>query len=173
METMVRETLVQKLLAEFHEETTTTRRALERIPADKLAWKPHPKSMSIGQLGRHLAMIPGAFARIVQQDTFDASQGQFTPPQPNNLAEIFAAYDESLRAVEENLPGMTDEQANATWTLMFKDKVLFSRPRIWVLRSVMLNHWYHHRGQLSVYLRLLDVPVPVTYGPTADENPFF
>ena len=173
METIVRETQVQKLLTEFHEETVTTRRALQRIPADKLAWKPHPKSMSIGQLGRHLAMIPGAFARIVQQDSFDVSQGKFIPPQPNSVEEILAAYDESLRAVEENLPSMADEQANATWTLMYKDKVLFARPRTWVLRTLMLNHWYHHRGQLSVYLRLLDVPVNVTYGPTADENPFF
>ena len=160
------------LLSEFREEVATTKRTLERVPKDKLSWKPHPKSMSLGQLAWHVAVVPGNLAKITQPDTFDLAQGNFQPPQPNNVDEILAAYQQSVNDAEQCLQGLTDERARATWQLVKDDKKLVSRPRIEVLRSIMLNHWYHHRGQLSVYLRLLDVPVPIIYGPSADESPF-
>ena len=160
------------MLSEFREEAAVTKRALDRVPADKLAWKPHLKSMSLGQLAIHIATVPGALARIMQAEAFDVSQGNFVPPQPSGIEEIHAAFEQSVREAEEYLQGMTDEKAQASWRLMLKDKEIFNRPRVSVLRSIMLNHWYHHRGQLSVYLRLLDVPVPVIYGRSADESAF-
>ncbi len=162
----------EPMVTEFREEAATTKRVLERIPAQKLAWKPHAKSMTLGQLAWHIAKVPGDLARITQTDSFDVSQGSFVPPQPKSLDEILAAFEESVRDAEKCLKEMPDEKAHANWRLMHKDRELMNVPRIGILRSIMLNHWYHHRGQLSVYLRLLDVPVPVIYGPSADENPF-
>jgi len=165
-------TMTGPMLSEFREEAAVTKRVLDRVPADKLAWKPHLKSMSLGQLAIHIATVPGALARITQAEAFDVSQGNFVPPQPGGIEEIHAVFEQSVRQAEQYLQGMTDEKAQASWRLMLKDKEIFSRPRVSVLRSIMLNHWYHHRGQLSVYLRLLDVPVPVIYGRSADESPF-
>jgi uncharacterized damage-inducible protein DinB len=165
-------TLVEPMLNEFREEAATTKRVLERVPADKLSWKPHAKSMSLGQLAWHVATVPGGLARIAQQDSFDVSQANFEPPCPKSVEEILDAHEQSVRDAETFLKGVTDQQAQASWRLMRKDRELLSKPRSGILRSIMLNHWYHHRGQLSVYLRLLDVPLPVIYGPSADENPF-
>jgi uncharacterized damage-inducible protein DinB len=160
------------MLSEFREEAATTKRVLERVPEAKLAWKPHAKSMSLGQLAWHVASVPGGIARITQQESFDVTQGTFQPPQPKSVGEILSAHEDSVKTVEDVLHSMTDEKARQNWRLMNKERELFARPRIEVMRSIMLNHWYHHRGQLAVYLRLLDVPVPVIYGPSADENPF-
>jgi uncharacterized damage-inducible protein DinB len=164
--------MTEPMLAEFRDEVAVTKRVLNRVPADKLTWKPHPKSMSLGQLAIHIATVPGALTRITQPDAFDVSQANFVPPQPKGMEEIHAAMEQSIREVEACLREMTEQRAQANWRLMVKDKEISSRPRISVLRSIMLNHWYHHRGQLSVYLRLLDVPVPVIYGRSADESPF-
>ncbi|HTW32092.1 MAG TPA: DinB family protein [Candidatus Sulfotelmatobacter sp.] len=165
-------TLIEPILAELHEEAAITKRVLQRVPADKLAWRPHAKSMSLGQLAQHVATIPGGLARLVSQDSFDVTQGNFNPPQPASLDEILAAHEQSIRDAEQLLQGMSDQQATAGWRLLRNGAEVFTRRRIEVLRSIMLNHWYHHRGQLSVYLRLLDIPVPVIYGRSADENPF-
>ena len=164
--------LSDSLLKEFREEAATTKRVLERVPENKLPWKPHAKSMALGQLAWHVAAVPGNLARLTQQDSFDVAQASFAPPLPKSVAEILAAFEESLRDAEQSLQGLTDERAYQNWSLMRSDRELFHRPRIEVVRSIMLNHWYHHRGQLSVYLRLLDVPLPSIYGPSADENPF-
>ncbi|MGE5084622.1 MAG: DinB family protein [Acidobacteriota bacterium] len=173
MATMLeQDSMIQAAVAEFREEGGITTRVLDRVPGDKLTWKPHEKSMSLGQLALHVATVPGSLARILQQDTFDAAQASFVPPQPKNREEIFAAYDQSLRDAEQFLSALTPQRASGIWHLRKGDKELFSRPRIEVVRSIMLNHWYHHRGQLSVYLRLLEVPVPVIYGRSADEDPF-
>ena len=163
---------IEPMLSEFREEVATTKRALQRIPADKLAWKPHPKSMSIGQLAMHIVLIPGRLSQLALQEGLDVTQANFNPPQPKDVEEILAVYEQSVLDAENCLQGMTEQQAHAKWRLMRRDKEIFSRPRVEILRTILLNHWYHHRGQLSVYLRLLDVPVPVTYGPSADENPF-
>jgi len=160
------------MLSEFREEAKITARVLERVPADKLSWKPHPKSMSLGQLALHVASIPGALSKITQLDEFDAAQANFDPPVPHDMKEIHTALDESVRSAEEYLSGMSEQKAMGNWRLTVRGKEAFTKPRVGVLRSIMLNHWYHHRGQLSVYLRLLDIPVPVIYGRSADENPF-
>jgi len=165
-------TLLPPMLREFREEAATTRRVLDRVPGDQLTWKPHPKSMSLGQLAWHIANTPGNVSKLAQQESFDVTQSTFVPPQPNNLEEILAAHEQSVRCVEECLQEVNDQWASDNWRLMKKDQELFCKPRVEILRSIMLNHWYHHRGQLSVYLRLLNVPLPVIYGPSADENPF-
>jgi len=160
------------MLTELREEAVTTKRVLERVPSDKLSWNPHAKSMSLGQLALHVATIPGNLTKLTQFDEFDAAQANFNPPQPKDMSEILTALEESVRSAEGYLGTMADTFASASWRLTMRGQELFTKPRIAVLRSVMLNHWYHHRGQLSVYLRLLDVPVPVIYGRSADENPF-
>ncbi len=164
--------MIEPMLNEFREETVITRRVLERVPADKLSWRPHPKSMSLGQLALHVASIPGALARIAQLEEFDAAKATFDPPAPGDVKEIHATLDQSVRSAEECLSGMSEQAAQGNWRLTFGGKKVFTKPRVGVLRSIMLNHWYHHRGQLSVYLRLLEVTVPVIYGRSADENPF-
>jgi uncharacterized damage-inducible protein DinB len=155
---------------ELEMEAQTTRRVLERVPEDKLSWKPHAKSYSLGQLALHTAAVPGALSHILTPDTFSVrnlSQGE-----AKNSAELYAALDQSVATARTLIQGLTPERATATWTLVNGDKTIMAAPRIALVRSLVFNHWYHHRGQLLVYLRLLDVPVPSVYGPTADENPF-
>jgi uncharacterized damage-inducible protein DinB len=172
MTTTMEPMLTESMLNEFREEAGITKRALQRVPADKLGWKPHPKSMSLGQLSLHIATIPSRLSQLAQLDGFDVTQASFDPPHPRNMEEVLTAHEQSVVDAEKCLQEMTEQQAQAKWRLMKKDKELFNKPRIDILRSIMLNHWYHHRGQLSVYLRLLEVPVPVIYGRSADENPF-
>jgi predicted dithiol-disulfide oxidoreductase (DUF899 family)/uncharacterized damage-inducible protein DinB len=160
------------MLKEFRQEVETTRRVLARVPNNKLAWQPHPNSMTLGQLCNHIAMIPGRLSAMIAADGFDAAQANFTPPQPASVDEIQKTFEQSIRDAEANLIGISDEAARGMWRLTMGSKELFSQPRVNVLRSILLNHWYHHRGQLSVYLRLLNVPVPSIYGPSRDENPF-
>jgi uncharacterized damage-inducible protein DinB len=128
--------------------------------------------MSLGQLALHVARIPGNLARLAQLEEFDASQASFEQPVPSDLNEIQAALDHSVRSAEDCLSGMSEQMALGNWRLTLGGKEVFTRPRVGMLRSIMLNHWYHHRGQLSVYLRLLEVPIPVIDGRSADENPF-
>lgn len=172
MEAVIEHALAAPILEEFLEESATTKRVLDRVPGDKLTWKPHTKSMSLGQLAWHVATIPGGISRIAQQSAFDVSQGSFVPPQPSRFEEILVAHEQSCRDAQKFLEGLTDQQANQGWRLLRNGSEVWTRPRISVIRAIMLNHWYHHRGQLSVYLRLLNVPVPVIYGRSADENPF-
>jgi uncharacterized damage-inducible protein DinB len=164
--------MLEPMVGEIQQEAVITKRVLERIPPDKLSWKPHPKSMSLGQLGLHIATIPGNISRLAQLEEFDVAGANFNPPAPADSKEILAALDSSVKAAEEYLCGVSESDAVGNWRLMFNGKEAFTIPRVGMLRSIMLNHWYHHRGQLSVYLRLLDVPVPVIYGRSADENPF-
>jgi uncharacterized damage-inducible protein DinB len=135
-----------------------------------MSWKPHPKSRSVGELAAHLAGIAG-MAEII------ATKNEFSPGGPSPLAlktieEIRDRFEQNVRNSEAALSKLTDDTAIAPWRLVFQGKEIFSKPRVEALRSNVLNHLYHHRGQMSVYLRLLDVPVPSVYGPTADENPF-
>jgi len=159
-------------MQEFREEVAITRRVLNRVPESKLTWKPHAKSMTLGQLAWHIATMPGSLSQLVQQESFDLSKASFVPPQPKSLEEILTAYEQSVRDGEQSLESMTDDRAKGPWRLERNGKEIFTKPRFSVMRSIMLNHWYHHRGQLSVYLRLLEVPVPAIYGPSADEGPF-
>jgi uncharacterized damage-inducible protein DinB len=162
--------MIEAIRNEFRDEMTATRRVLERVPQDKLAWKPHQKSRSLGELAMHVANIPGMAERIVKTEEFSPPAGQ--PSPVNSVEEIRAAFEKNVRSGEESLGSLTEDTAWQNWRFVFRGKEVFKRPRVAALRTNMLNHLYHHRGQLSVYLRLLDVPVPVVYGPTADENPF-
>ena len=165
-------TMTSSLLQEFRDEAAITSRLLERVPADKLSWKPHPKSMSLGQLAGHIASIPGRISKLVQQESFDVLKGTFVPPQPASLEEILTTLEQGVRDADQFLQGFDAESAAATFRLLKGDRELFRQPRAVTVRTIMLNHWYHHRGQLSVYLRLLEVPLPVIYGRSADTDPF-
>ncbi len=164
--------LVDPLLAELDQEAATTRRVLQRVPDGKLGWKPHAKSMSLGQLALHVASIPGAIAKFLSNDSLDMAGVNFQQPAASSVAELLHTLDDSVKAAKEMLSGLDEQSASATWKLTRGSTQVMAAPRIAVARSIMLNHWYHHRGQLSVYLRLLNVPVPSIYGPSADENPF-
>jgi len=164
--------LLELVIAEFREEVAITRRILERVPVDKLTWKPHPKSMTLGQLAGHIAAIPDRASGLAMEEGFDVQNANFVPPQPKDKEKILAAFEANVREGEARLKALTDDGALKSWTLRFGERDVFTIPRIGVVRSIMLNHWYHHRGQLSVYLRMLEVPVPIIYGQSADESPF-
>jgi uncharacterized damage-inducible protein DinB len=162
--------IANALLSEMEQEAQTTRRVLERVPQAHLTWKPHPKSMSLGQLALHIAMVPGLVAELAARDSIE--RPQFVQPEAAAASELVPALDSSVAKARQHLGGMDDAAMTATWRLMSDGRELMAMPRAAFARAVMLNHWYHHRGQLSVYLRLLDVPVPVIYGRSADESPF-
>jgi uncharacterized damage-inducible protein DinB len=162
--------IIEGLLAELEQEAATTRRVLERIPQKHLSWKPHPKSMSLGQLALHVATVPGMVASLAAQDAMEPPQ--FVQAEAATAAELVPALTDSVAKARQALGGFDDERMNATWRLQAGGRDLLTMPRVAFVRSIMLNHWYHHRGQLLVYLRLLDESVPSVYGPTADENPF-
>lgn len=159
---------VELLISELKRETEATRKVMERLPEDRFSWKPHEKSMSLGQLALHIACVPGGIANIL-----DASETEVpTVPLPEAVSvnEILSALDKYTTLAEEKLlswgePGLAD-----TWTLTSNGSPVLVSSRIDMVRTLMLNHWYHHRGQLTVYLRLLNVPVPGIYGPSADES---
>jgi uncharacterized damage-inducible protein DinB len=157
-------------LQEFENEAGTTRRVLERVPADKLTWKPHPKSMSLGELALHVAASPAVICGWCTEGETSFT-GEKTPA-PTSAAEILAAHDKGVVTVKESLTKVGDDGMKAMWTAKAGGATLMQMPKANLVRSIVLNHWIHHRGQLSVYLRLLDVPVPSIYGPSADENPF-
>ncbi len=160
----------QVMLQELEQEAKTTRRVLERVPDAHLAWKPHEKSMSLGQLALHIATVPGGVATMASAPSIQAPA--FVQPAASTAAELLPALDASIAQARSVLEDMDDAPMMATFTVMLGDREMMALPRAAFLRSVMLNHWYHHRGQLSVYLRQLGVPVPSIYGPSADENPF-
>ena len=166
--------IAESLLAEFQTQAPITRRFLERLPEDKLGWKPHPRSMTAGQLAYHLASVPGGIVRFVQNNPAQAPQA-FNFPQPASIQEILEKFDESVVIVRETLPQFDDEAMNETWRLVSGDGevLVLAQPRRLFLRDIMLSHWYQHRGQFCVYLRLLDIAVPASWGPSADEPPPF
>lgn len=162
--------VTEMLLAELEQEAQTTRRVLQRVPDGKLSWRPHPRSSSLGQLALHVAIIPRLGPDVLAQDVFEAPE--FVQPELRSVSELVPVLDQSVAAARQFLSELSPERAHATWRLMNGGRELVAVPRIAMIRSLMFNHWYHHRGSLVVYLRLLDVPLPSVYGPTADENPF-
>jgi len=162
--------LTDPIIGELEQEAATTRRVLERVPVEKLGWKPHEKSMTLGQLAFHVAQIPGWVATVLKQDSFDAGQAS-GPNPPATVEELLSTLDDGVRAARATLEWLDEEKAASKWSIISDGVEVMSMPRMGVVRAIMLNHWYHHRGQLSVYLRLLDVPVPSIYGPSADEGP--
>jgi uncharacterized damage-inducible protein DinB len=163
--------MIEALIQELEQESQTTRRVLERVPGDRLGWKPHDKSMSLGQLALHVATTPGGVTDMVRQSPMPLPQ--FVQPSAATAAELVPALEQSVAKAKDNLRAIGDAGLGETFRVVAGDKDVMAMPVGAVLRFIMLNHWYHHhRGQLSVYLRELNVPVPSIYGPSADENPF-
>ena len=164
--------IAQSLLAEFEAQAPITRKFLERLPEDKLTWKPHEKSMSAGQLAYHLAFVPGGIVRFVESNPAQAPKfANF--PQPASRQEILKTFEESIATVRSLLPKFDEAAMKETWRMVAEGQEILAQPRAEFLRDVMLSHWYQHRGQFSVYLRILDVAVPASWGPSADEPPAF
>lgn len=163
--------IIDGLLAELEQEAETTRRVLERIPQAHLSWKPHPKSMSLGQLALHVATVPGNVAELATKDTIPEPPN-FVQPEAATAAELVPSLSASVAKAKQALGGFDDARMGAMWRLQSGGKDILAMPRVALVRAIMLNHWYHHRGQLLVYLRMLNQSVPSVYGPTADENPF-
>jgi uncharacterized damage-inducible protein DinB len=160
----------RELLAELEHEAPVTRRALQAIPTDKLIWRPHEKSMTLGQLGLHIAALPGAIAEMAMKSPCPAAP--IPRSQPSSSSEILSAFDDSVDTARKILGDLDESQLSATWKLVAGGQELMAIPRKDLLRSILLNHWYHHRGQLTVYLRQVGASVPAVYGSSADENPF-
>jgi uncharacterized damage-inducible protein DinB len=163
--------IADALIAELEQEAATTRRVLERVPGDKLSWTPHEKSMSLGRLAQHVAEVPGFVATLATQNPGSLPENREST-SAESVDAVLSALGDSVGKAKEILQGFDDAAMMESWSLAAGGRTLMSMPRVALLRALMLNHWYHHRGQLSVYLRLLDVPVPSIYGPSADENPF-
>jgi uncharacterized damage-inducible protein DinB len=162
--------IIDGMLQELELEAQTTRRVLERVPNQQLGWKPHDKARTLGALALHVAMVPGAVAEVAAQP--QVPPPQFIDPLPASAADLVPALDDSVAKAKRLLGGMDDQMLLATWRIVDGDREIMALPRVAFLRSIMLNHWYHHRGQLTMYLRELNVPIPSIYGPSADENPF-
>jgi uncharacterized damage-inducible protein DinB len=163
--------MIEGLLAELEQEAETTRRVLERVPQAHLSWKPHPKSMSLGQLALHVATVPGDVAELAAVDTIPEPPS-FVQPEATAASELVPSLRDSVAKAKRALGGFDDVRMGAMWRLQSGGRDILAMPRVAFVRAIMLNHWYHHRGQLLVYLRLLNQSVPSVYGPTADENPF-
>jgi uncharacterized damage-inducible protein DinB len=165
----------QMLLPEFDKEMGTTRKLLERVPEEKFSWKPHERSMTFGRLSSHLAELPSWAARTIEVDSLDVAP----PGQPPRVAadvashkELLELFDGNVSAARKAIAGLPDEKAFTPWTLLKGGQKIFTIPRMAALRTFVFSHCIHHRGQLSVYLRLNNIHVPSIYGPSADENVF-
>jgi len=165
--------MAQDLMGEFEEQAPLTRKFLERLPEEKLGWKPHQKSLTAGQLALHLAQVPGSVARLVRLNPAQFPGVGGPTAQPARKGEILEAHDEGMAAVRLELLSHSDSAMQELWQLQVNGQALLTMPRGKFIRDIMLNHWYQHRGQFSVYLRMLDVAVPSTWGPSADEAPAF
>jgi uncharacterized damage-inducible protein DinB len=161
--------MVDAFLQEWESEAKTTRRVLERVPEKHLSWKPHAKSMSLGELALHVAQSPGFIAEWAKTDQFEF-KGDMKQAEAKSTAEILQAHDAGSANVKKVLQQVGDAGLMTNWKGVAGGATVMEMPKVGLVRVVVLNHTYHHRGQLSVYLRLLDVPVPSIYGPSADEN---
>jgi uncharacterized damage-inducible protein DinB len=159
---------ISDIVQELEQEAQATRRVLERVPGNQLGWRPHEKSMTLGQLAMHVANLPGAIAEV-STSSFDV---ETAVPRPDaaSTEQILVIFDESMQRARAILTRMSDAELATPWRMMTGDQELWSIPRGAFLRSVMLNHWYHHRGQLTVYLRQTGALVPAVYGDSADEK---
>ena len=157
------------LLPEFDQEMATARRVIERVPAEKFGYKPHDRSMTMGALASHIAEMPTWATTGIAMDSIDLAGG-YQPFQPKSTAELLAAFDKNVAGAHDAIAGASDETLMKSWSLKRGEVTLMTLPKIAVVRSFVLNHVIHHRGQLSVYLRLNDIPVPSMYGPSADEG---
>lgn len=163
--------IADTILMELDQEAETTKKLLDIIPEDKLSWRPHPKARSLGELAMHVATLQGGVAELGQLDSKEA--GNFpTDAEATSREQILEAFATSLKKAKDIVGSTDDDRAFAEWKLTKDGKTLLALPRVAFWRSILLNHNYHHRGQLSAYLRELDVELPSIYGPSADTNPF-
>jgi len=163
-------TIGSAYLAELEHEAKVAREVLSRVPADKFDWKPHEKSMSFGKLASHIAEMVGWTGPTLQHPELDFSKMDYKPFEPKTTEELLEYFDKNLAEAADVLRNTTDEQFMESWTMRNGETVYFTMPKIAVMRSFVMNHIVHHRGQLSVYLRLNDIAVPSMYGPSADEG---
>lgn len=164
--------MIDGLLAEFDQEMANTRKTLERVPEDKFGWKPHEKSGTMIWLAGHVANIPSWPKFTMDRDLLDLDAGMQPPPAPKTTKELLAFFDQNVASGRAAIAAATEPQMFQPWTLKAGGKAMFTLPRIAVLRGMVMNHLIHHRAQLTVYLRLNDIPVPALYGPSADEQLF-
>lgn len=162
--------LAQAMLDEFEQESKTTRRFLERVPQERLSWKPHEKSHTAGALALHVASVPAGVMRSALADQTPLPDFKTLFKQPSNTHEILTALDQSIETVRRELPKIDDARMRQTWAGTANGQPVVTMPRVNFLRYILLNHWIHHRGQLGVYLRLLGAKVPSSYGPSGDEE---
>ena len=162
--------LNQSLLQELEQESINTRKMLQRVPEEHFGWKPHEKSNTLGRLASHVAEITHWVSRALAVDEYDLAEVNFKPANAATSSELMQIFEDKLAKAKEDLQNATDDVFMQNWKLRRGEQVMFELPKIAVIRSIALNHIIHHRAQLSVYLRLLDVPVPGMYGPTADER---
>ncbi len=162
--------LNEPLIAELQQEAASTRKMLERVPEKSFSWKPHEKSMTLGDLSHHVAEIPEWVSVSVEKDELDFAKSNYVPKEATTTEALLKLFDEKVKNAVECLKNASDEKLMGNWTMKNGEKVYFTMPKTAVVRYFVLNHAVHHRGQLSVYLRLLDVPLPSIYGPTADET---
>jgi uncharacterized damage-inducible protein DinB len=162
--------LKDALAAELKHEASNTRKMLERLPEDKFDWKPHEKSYSIIKLAHHIAILPAFVPLVVLHDELDFANPPFNAPLSRSRQELLEFFDKRVAEAVDVLNSATDEMLNNKWKMRRGEHVLFNLPKKVAIRNLVLNHIVHHRGQLSVFLRMLDVPVPGMYGPSADER---
>jgi uncharacterized damage-inducible protein DinB len=162
--------IIDSIIAEYSQESANTRKVLERIPEEKFGWKPHERSMSFGELASHLADSSDWIGDILETDEFNVDMSSFKPFLAATQAELLDAFDRNTAAAKELMKGQPDEKLMQLWRLKMDGNLIFEMPRVAVLRNMILNHTIHHRGQLTVYLRLNEIPVPAIYGPSADEQ---
>lgn len=164
--------LNESLIAELQMEAANTRKMIERVPDKSFDWKPHDKSMTLGRLAYHVCENPQWVSVTVDKDEIDFAANDYVPKEAKTTEELLKVFDDSLAEAVKCLKNASDEKLSGNWTMRNGEQVYFTMPKLAVLRSFVLNHIIHHRGQLSVYLRMLDVPLPQIYGPTADETAF-
>ncbi len=164
--------IAQALIAELDMEMAGTRRMLSRLPEDKLDWTPDPKSMSMGRLAAHVAEMPSWAALTLSTDELDFAAGGYTPAVATSREQVLALAEDNAKAARAALESASDEDFMKPWTLRAGDQIFFTMPKVAVIRGMVMNHTIHHRGQLTVYYRLVGVAVPGLYGPSADEPGF-
>jgi|ERR1700690_842977 len=162
--------IAQSLLSEFDHEMATTRKMLERFPEDKVEWKPHETSMPMGRLAGHVAEMPEWTMPTLQQDKLEMDPTKYTPNVMKSRTEVLKKFDENVKAGHAAIAGASDETMMKPWTFIAGGKPVFTLPKIAVLRSFVMNHMIHHRGQLAAYYRIAGVPVPSIYGPSLDDK---
>jgi len=162
--------LIDSLILEFEHEAQTTRKHLERLPEDKLKWRPHEKSFTASGLASHIVECVGWADAIFNLDEFVFDPATYKPYQATSVADLLETFDSHVRKGKQTLAEVSDARLDQPWRLKMGDRLLFERSRSAVLRDFVLSHVIHHRGQFSVYLRLLNIPVPGSYGPSADEQ---